>query len=249
MPQSAAHPLRIALLQARNPGDPARDDEHRAFAARLGLPESALTAVDALTAPLGEALFGAFDLLLVGGSGEYSVLDDHPAIHRFNATLAEAAERGFPTFASCFGFQALVLGLGGEVIHDEPQAEVGAFWLERSDAAAQDPLFATMPTRFLAQLGHKDRATRLPDGLIHLAASPRCPFQAVRVAGKPIYATQFHPEMTWDDTRSRIRRYLDLYGHLVPDEVKANLDGDMSSPEANDLLPRFVALYRAGELG
>lgn len=240
---------RIALLQARNPGDPAREDEHHAFAARLGLPLAAIQPIDALTHPLGAALFADIDLLLVGGSGEYSVLDDHPAIRRFVEALGLAAARGFPTFASCFGFQALVLATGGEVIHDEPQAEVGAFWLDRSPQAAEDPLFGPLPPRFLAQLGHKDRATRLSEALIPLASSPRCPFQAVRVAGKPIYATQFHPEMTWDDTRSRIKRYLDLYGHLVPDEVKANLDGDMSSPEANDLLPRFVALWAAGELG
>ena len=39
---------RFALLQARNAGDPASQDEHRAFAARLGVPSERITIVDVL---------------------------------------------------------------------------------------------------------------------------------------------------------------------------------------------------------
>ena len=233
--------LRFSLLQARNPGDPARLHEHEAFAARIGVPMGAITLVDVLQETLDTALLARTDVLLVGGSGEYSVLDEHAPIRRFVDFLAEAALDGPPMFASCFGFQALVLGLGGEVIHDEPNAEVGTYWMARSSDASTDPLFSSFPERFRAQLGHKDRASRLPDTVVGLASSERAPFQALRVRGRPVYATQFHPELTWQDNRSRFERYMPQYGKLFGrEEAQRRLDSHVPSPEANTLLPRFV---------
>ncbi len=233
--------LRFTLLQARNPGDPARTDEQRAFAARIGVPEDVIEAVDVLRQPLDGALLERTDVLLVGGSGEYSVLDDVAPIKTFVSFLAHAAEEGPPMFASCFGFQAIVLGLGGEIVADEPNAEVGTYWLERTEEAAGDTLFDVFPDRFRAQLGHKDRASRLPASVVGLARSERAPHQALRVRGRPVYATQFHPELTWSDNRSRFERYMDQYGKLFGRaEAQRRLDSHVPSPEANTLLERFV---------
>jgi GMP synthase (glutamine-hydrolysing) len=156
--------------------------------------------------------------------------------------LGQLADRGFPTFASCFGFQGLVLALGGQIIHDDDNAEVGSFDLKPTKAAATDPIFKSLPAQFVAQQGHKDRASTLPSGVVNLASSARCPFQAIRVADSPVYATQFHPELTDVGNQKRFSRYFDMYskafGHS---QAQSMLDAFRPSPEANTLLRDFVS--------
>ncbi len=234
------------LLQARNPGDPAREDELRAFADRIGVSTAQLRCVDALTETLDERVLEGADALLVGGSGDYSVVDPAPVIERFITFLGDVARQGYPTFASCFGFQAMVVGLGGTVIHDEPNAEVGTYALETLPDAAGDPVFGALPRTFMAQLGHKDRVTVLPDCCQNLARSERVSHQAYRVVGKPIYATQFHPELTWQENRARFERYMKQYGYLFGDDAQRQLDSHKPSPESNELLARFVDVCLLG---
>jgi GMP synthase (glutamine-hydrolysing) len=199
--------------------------------------------VDLLTQPLSPGILEGSDALLVGGSGSYSVLDETPAIHGFIDFLAEVCDIGFPTFASCFGFQAIALAVGGEVVSDPARAEVGSYRLTLTDAGAQDPLFSTLPSPFIAQLGHKDHVTALPDGVMNLASSERAPFQALKVVGKPIYATQFHPELTWEDNRLRFLRYMATYGALFGEtEAQERLESHVPGPQANALLERFVRM-------
>ncbi len=244
----AREDLRFVLLQAREPDDGAREEEFLAFTQRLQVGPEQIRPVDILTEPLGDATIDGADAILVGGSGEYSVLDDDPRIRRFADFLAEQTEDDVPIFASCFGFQALALGLGGEVIHDEDHAEVGTYELELTDDGARDPLFRTLPGQFLAQLGHKDRVFRPPEGVVCLARSPWSPFQAFRIPDKPIYATQFHPELTWVDNKVRFKGYMDQYGTLFGREAAlSKLYGHRPSPEANELPARFVEQFVLGQ--
>lgn len=237
--------LRFLLLQARNPGDHVRVDEHLGFAERLGVPVEQVTSVCMLTQPVGPELLEGHDMLLVGGSGHWSVLDEHPGLRAAERLLAHAAERGFPTFGSCFGFQLMVRALGGEVIHDEPNAEIGTCPLELTPEAASDPLFGGLPPQFMAQLGHKDRAAVMPAGVHNLARSERVPYQALVVPGKPVYATQFHPESTHETNRARFSRYLADYGPVFGEEASRRLldEGFVPSPEASSLLDRFVRVF------
>lgn len=198
--------------------------------------------VDVLSEELHLGLLDGIDALLVGGSGEYSVLDDVPPIHRFVSFLGTVADAGAPMFASCFGFQALALAMGGEVVCDEDNAEVGSYALELTEEGLRDPLFGALPVRFIAQLGHKDQVRRLPVGVVNLARSSRTPHQAFSLPGKPIYATQFHPELTWLDNRKRFERYMSTYGKLFgKEEAVKRLESHVPSPEANTLLSRFVS--------
>lgn len=234
--------MRYRLLQARLSDDPVRAEERASFALQLGVEVDDIEPFDLLSEDLHwERLVDGVDALLVGGSGAFSVTDDFEWVRGFIDGLGRAAYSGTPTFASCFGFQALVCALGGEVRHDEAAAEVGSFELERTDAA--DPLFDPLPPRFIAQQGHKDRAVRWPSGVSHLVRSARCEYQALRIDGQPVWATQFHPELTYLDNRHRFRRYLDMYVEAFgQSRAQRMLDDFQPSPEANALLRRFAAL-------
>lgn len=233
--------LRYRLLQARTADDPVRHEERASFCARLDVPLDAVQTWDLLEGKTDpDRVTDGVDAVLVGGSGAYSVLDEEPWLPAFFDTMGALADRGFPTFASCFGFQAMVVALGGTVIHDEPRAEVGTFEIECLDLARTDPLFAQLPDRFLAQLGHKDRASVYPTGLVNLASSARCEHQAFRVGDKPVWATQFHPELDQADNIGRMRRYLTMYQHVFgEEEAQRMLDAFLPSPEACSLLPAF----------
>ena len=241
--------LEFTLLQARNVGDPVREEERAAFAERLGIEVEQIHPVNILTEDLHSEVLEGSDALLVGGAGEYSVCEPVPGVRRMIDFLGETAESGFPVFASCFGFQSLVTALGGEVIHDEERAEVGSYFIDLLDAAEGDVLFGHLPSRFVAQQGHKDRASRLPSQAICFAKSERAPFQAIRIANQPVYATQFHPELTGVSNRRRFERYLDHYGHVFgQDKARQMLDEYMPSPEASGLLRAFADALRGGRL-
>ena len=238
------------LLQAREPDDVVRIEERQSFADRLGVPVEQVVAHNLITDSTSlDALIDGFDAVLVGGSGSYSVLDDLPWIHAFMDLLGEIADTRTPMFASCFGFQGLVVALGGEVRPAEERSEVGTYRIRLTPDAANDDIFSSLPPQFDAQQGHKDSAVRLPSGVIHLAASERCEYQALRITGARIYATQFHPELTGADNQARFLRYYELYRKVFDEErAAAILHGHRESPESNALLSHFAqALDREQE--
>lgn len=242
--------LRFTLLQARNAADPARGDEWRSFSARLGVRPQQIRQVDVLTQELDPGLLDDTDALLVGGAGEYSLVHPTPEVERLATFLTRAVPGPVPIFASCFGYHALAVGLGGQVIADEDQAEVGSYDLTLTPEGEADELFGGLPVTFVAQLGHKDRVARLPDGVVPLASSAQCPHQAFRLPGRPVYATQFHPELDWRDNMLRFKGYMDTYGKLFgPEEALRKLNSHRPSPETNALLRRFVERFVVGRDG
>lgn len=230
--------LSFCLLQIRNLNDTVREDEVNCFVRRLEVDPSQVHALDVLHDPMDASIYDRFDAVLVGGSGEYSVLDDVPPIRALLDFLGETATIGFPVFASCFGFQALSVALGGEVVHDADRAEVGTYDIGLTSHGSEDQLFGHLSERFWAQQGHKDHVTRLPSSARHLAGSERSPFQAARFGDAPVWATQFHPELTEDDNRRRVLRYRERYAS----ELDAVLDILRPSHETHGLLARFADL-------
>ncbi|HCB48558.1 MAG TPA: aminotransferase [Chloroflexi bacterium] len=179
---------------------------------------------------------------MVGGSGEYYVSKKNlPGFSKVMDLLAAVVDIGHPTFASCFGFQMMVQALGGRIIYDPDNMEVGTYELQLSEGGKKDELFRYLPPTFMAQLGHKDRADRLPEGVINLASSVNSRFQAMRIPEKPIWATQFHPELTREENLKRFHRYLDGYASMMSrEEVEETLARFSDSPETKDLIPRFL---------
>ena len=92
-------------------------------------------------------------------------------------------------------------------------------------------------------MGHEDRVARLPEDAIHLAFTSRVDNQAFRFANRPIYCTQFHPELTKDENLARFNRYLDGYaGYMSESELAQTLARFDESLEAEKLIPRFLQL-------
>lgn len=233
---AARSDLRFCLLQIRNASDPCRAHEFDCFVRRLEVEPGQVTSVDVLSDPLDDGIYERFDAVLIGGAGEYSVLDDVPPIRRLLEFVGETATREFPTFGSCFGFQAMSLALGGAVEHDAGRAEVGTYDVGLTPHGSRDDLFASLPARFLAQQGHKDHVTKLPSNARHLAGSERSPHQAARFGDAMVWATQFHPELTEADNRHRVMIYRERY----ISELDAVLDILRPSEDTHGLLARFA---------
>jgi len=231
---------RFLLYQARNTTDIVRPEEQKAFAYQLQTSIECVDTIDVLTEELTTARAMEYDGILVGGAGEYSVLDDDIRIKKFISHLGDLTTTDLPMFASCFGFQALVLALGGTVIKDIPHAEVGTYQLRTTPEAKQDSVFSILPGTFLAQMGHQDRADSLPSNVTNFAYSENVPYQAFHVHNTHVYATQFHPELSFEENRKRFARYMKIYGALFgQEEAQRRMDSHRPSPESNQLLKQF----------
>lgn len=229
------------LVSLRDPGDPMGAHEALCFRQATGLAE--LGIVHAAVRPLGEAELQA-DLLLFGGSGAYSVLDPHPWVRDFLAFLLQVVERGVPAWGSCFGFQGLALALGGTVVHDDARTRLGSFQVERTPAAAGDPLFAGLPPRFHAQFGHHDHVIALPSGVRLLCTDAQGRLEALRVEGSNFWAAQFHPELTRDLTLHRLHHYRDLYVRDRYQEIVRSIAEGPDDLASQALLRGIVDLAR-----
>jgi GMP synthase (glutamine-hydrolysing) len=235
-------PINVLLLQARDPDDKTGGEERESFARKAGLPVERMVPHDLLSGPPTMAKVRQFDALMIGGSGDYYVSKQNlPHFAALLDLLIEVVDKGHPTLASCFGFQLLVKALGGDVVYDAENMEVGTYDLMLTPPGRQDELLGCLPKQFRAQLGHKDRAVELPAACTHLASSTRSPFQAMRIDAKPIWATQFHPELTVEENRERFRQYVDGYAvHLSKEEREQALSRFTPSPETHGLIRRFL---------
>jgi len=195
---------------------------------------------DLLSGAPSASQIDAVDVVLLGGSGDYSVARGGPWLGAALDAMVGLYESSKPTFASCWGFQAMARALGGEVVTDRSRAEVGVTWMELTDAGVKDPVFGPLGRHFQGLSGHEDHVVSLPDGAALLASSARSANQAFHFPGKPIYCTQFHPELDKAGLVSRIAMYpsyLPLAGASTLDELDEKTP---ELPQTEDLLRRFL---------
>jgi GMP synthase (glutamine-hydrolysing) len=232
--------VRFLLLQARNPGDPMGPQEVRCFARALGCDESAIEVFDFLNdSPTTEQLQRA-DMLLLGGSGHYSAAGETEWLERALDCLREIHRMARPTFASCWGFQAMARAMGGRCINDLPNAELGTIDLELTSEGRADAVFNALPPEFVAQAGHEDHVVELPPDAVLLASSATIKEQAFRFDDRPIYCTQFHPELDRTAMLERVIAYPDYIERNTKISHEEFIKTLRETPEANSLLRRFV---------
>lgn len=232
--------LRYTLLQVRNADDPMRLHEVESFARVLQVPTGEIRVFDLLSGPLEESWVEETDVFLLGGSGHYSAAGEGEWLETALQSLRSVHASGRPTFASCWGFQALARALGGQVVTDPSRAEIGTHELSLTDAGRADPVFGPVGSPFYGQMGHQDYVVELPPGTTLLASSALVENQAYRFDEKPIYCTQFHPELNCDDLMQRVHtypEYIQRIAGLPPERF-----GELISPtvETENLLRRFV---------
>jgi GMP synthase (glutamine-hydrolysing) len=230
--------------------------EVRCFARMLDCELSAIDVFDLLSvAPTIEQLKKP-DMLLLGGSGHYSAAEEpsNPSepgrprprvqawLNRALDAMREIHHLAKPTFASCWGFQAMARAMGGRCIKDLRNAEVGTIKLSLTDAGRNDPLFNQLPPTFTAQAGHEDHVVELPPDAMLLASSASVPEQAFRFAGRPIYCTQFHPELDRHAMLERVMAYPEYVARIARVPFDDFVHSVQETPEANSLLRRYVEL-------
>lgn len=235
--------LKIVLIQARSTSD-IEQQEQECFLERCRIGADQIQTRSVLRDALDERLLDDFDVVMIGGAGEYSATGNYSWMEGLLDLIRACHRRSKPTFGSCWGHQLIARALGGHVIHDSDLAELGCHHITLTEAGLADPLFGRFPSRFLVNMGHHDRVAELPPGAVELAVSDTQPHQAFRMAGKPMYGTQFHSELDARRERERLYRYREHYPEIAGDaSFQAVLDNLAETGEADHLLHDFLATY------
>lgn len=199
------------------------------------------------------ALIDGYDAAIMGGSGDFDFdggrTQDDPArettqiiFSRVRPLIEHVLAERFPILGVCYGHQLIAEVCAGNVRHDAVQAKVGTFEVELTAEGTDDPLFGILPSRFLAQYGHKDSVTSMPLGAALMATGAACNFAAIRY-GANAYTTQFHPELAGADMAQRVA---DTPGYLPEGADTRGLFRE--SPEASRLVPAFIERIVGGSI-
>jgi GMP synthase (glutamine-hydrolysing) len=161
-----------------------------AFAAQLDAAKVDYELVGTTRDPLPDA--GRFDgAIALGGS-----LGAHDSrLVEARRWIRNTVLAGMPFLGVCLGGQLLASALGAAVKRGHPETGLHDVFL--TDAAYDDPIFATLPARFQVFGWHEDSFGLAP-GALPLAGSIACTYQAFRF-GTTAYGLQFHPEVRAED--------------------------------------------------
>ena len=125
------------------------------------------------------------------------ILSGGPAsVHESGTPQAPGAlfSAGVPVLGICYGEQAMVAALGGQVEAGH-EREFGRAELQIID---ETPLFDGVfadGERAQVWMSHGDRVTKLPPGFRAVGISTGAPFAAIADDARKLYGVQFHPEV------------------------------------------------------
>ena len=230
------------LLQVRDDDDPMCQHEIDCFARGLGCDASDILVHPLIQQEPNRDQLQQVAAVLIGGSGKYSVSTGGPWLPAALDAFEFLYEASIPTFASCWGFQAFARALGGRVVTDLNRAELGTLPMTLTEAGLDDPVFGPLGSPFYGQLGHQDIVEQLPDGAVLLASSDKVSNEAYTFPGKPVYATQFHPELTKADLITRMQAYPVYLQKITGMTLTQFREYCRETPESSQLLDRFANL-------
>ena len=101
-------------------------------------------------------------------------------------------ELGIPVLGICYGMQLMCEALGGKV-SNVPAREFGRAEVE---ITRSEHFLAGLPPTMQVWMSHGDQVTGISDDFEPLAKTRTCPIAAVKHKSRPMYAIQFHPEVT-----------------------------------------------------
>ena len=143
----------------------------------------------------GEKLPSSWDFsgCVITGSHDMVTDDSLPYLTSVKGWIRDAVSHDVPILGICFGHQLVADALGGKAGPHPQGPEIGTMQIHKTDQAANDPLFSTLPDTFPAHTTHFQSALALPDDAVILAHNEHEPHHAFRI-GKHIWGVQFHPE-------------------------------------------------------
>ncbi|HYO86489.1 MAG TPA: glutamine-hydrolyzing GMP synthase [Dermatophilaceae bacterium] len=155
------------------------------------------------------------------------VLSGGPAsVYADNAPGVDAAllAAGVPVFGMCYGFQAMVQALGGQVDRTG-LGEYGSTPATVSDTSST--LFHGQPAEQMVWMSHGDSVTRAPDGMRVTASTPGAPVAAFEDDARRLYGVQWHPEVVHSSFGQRVlenflRRGAGLTSDWTPSSIVAD---------------------------
>lgn len=193
-----------------------------------------------------EKIIGGHSGVVIGGSGELAFSDLEvnengktleKVLERIEPIMQHIFVRDIPTLGICLGHQIIGHFLGAKVVCDERQSKFCSHKVMLLDDGKSDPLFKGIEDdAFIAQYGHKDSLSGLPEGCQLLSNGAKCAYSAIRYKNN-VYGTQFHPEL--DD--KGIKRRLDAFPDYLPKDVviEASIE---ESPHAVKVIDNFIEL-------
>jgi GMP synthase (glutamine-hydrolysing) len=102
---------------------------------------------------------------------------------------------GIPVLGICYGMQAIVKTLKGNV-REAKKREYGRAEMYIDD---HSNLFFSLPAKIVSWMSHTDYVSHLPEGFVQLAHTLNTKFAAIGDTGRDIYGVQFHPEVVHTD--------------------------------------------------
>lgn len=190
-------------------------------------------------------------IIVLGGPMNSDQIDSYPNLVTEVDILREAIDRDMSVLGICLGAQLLAKALGGSVVRN-PHREIGWHDVELTAAGKDDPVLSTFAPRQRVFQWHED-GIGIPDGVVHLARSPRSPVQAFR-HGEHVYGFQFHLEvdaslierwLTVPDNQAVLR---DEIGNVDPAQIRAQTREQIAALEAlsNATFSRWVSRFDIG---
>jgi len=129
---------------------------------------------------------------LVLSGGPSSIYDfGVPQLSPGLLTLRRTDDTPVPVLGICYGLQAMVHTLGGDVTR-AARREFGRAHLTIDEAAG---LLDGLSSGTMVWMSHGDHITRLPETYRVIAHTENAPIAAVRSLDKPHFGVQFHPEV------------------------------------------------------
>lgn len=188
------------------------------------------------------ALLDDVDAVICGGANAYRISqNDMKHQQELLAFIREIVDRGIPFLGLCYGAHALAAALGGTVEYRPQNKEVSTVQIYKLHTAEGDELFGDLPQEFPANCGRTDDIMELPVQCVPLANSDKVQFHAFRVAGKPVYATQFHAELGQQEEWDRMDFAFAHHGYFENmEELEQQKSTVEETPEATALLKKFI---------
>ncbi len=103
-----------------------------------------------------------------------------------------AFDLNIPLLGICYGMQTLAEQMGGQVISSDNKEFGHAEVLLKADSL----LFKSLEQTLNVWMSHGDQVQDMPDNFSLVASTDSAPIAAMQHQTKPIFALQFHPEVT-----------------------------------------------------